>query len=93
METTYKPGQPRSVSYTGTAGEAEAVSAKTTKIRVYATTNCFIKISTAGTSATSSDMPLTAELAEYFDCEPDSIVSFIRQSSDGTGYVTDMSKS
>lgn len=91
-DTTYNPGATKSASYTGTAGAAEAVSKKTTKIRIYATTDCFIKITTAGTSATTSDMPLTGKIAEYFDCDPSSIVSFIQQSAGGTGYVTEMSK-
>ena len=91
MDTTFKQGKTKNVAYTGTAGTTVSVSSSTTKVRVWASTNCFVLIGYAPT-ATSSEMPMTAGLPEVLDIVPGQKVSFIRQSISGTGYITQMSK-
>lgn len=91
METTFKQGITQTVSYTGTAGTISAVSGTTTKVRIYSTTDSFVKIGDNPTADTS-DMPVSAGIPEYFDIEPGQKVSFVRSSIDGDGYVTEMSK-
>lgn len=91
MDTTFKQGKTVTIAYTGTAATIAAVSAATTKVRLWATTNCFISIGDAPT-ATSSDMPLTAGLPEVFDIVPGQKVSAIRIADSGDIYVTSLSK-
>lgn len=89
-ETTYKQGRTISTAYTGTKGDI-IVPAGVSKIRVLASTDAFVAIG-AGAVATTASMPVTGKVYEYFDCSPGDIVSFIQSSSNGTGYVTLMSK-
>lgn len=91
METTFKQGLTRKVSYTDTAGTTAAVGATTTKARVWSSSDCFILIGAAPT-ATTSEMPVAAGIPEYFDITPGQKVSFIRDAVSGVGYVTEMSK-
>lgn len=77
------------VAYTGTAGTTAALSPDTKVIRVMATTDCFIRISPAGTAAVADvDMYLPAYVAEYFEGQPSVKVSAIQVSTGGTIYVT-----
>lgn len=57
-------------------------------VRLYCTQDVFIKISQAGTAATTSDMLLPATSVEYFICHKGDFVTGIRASADGTLYVT-----
>ena len=91
MDTTFKQGATKSVAYTGTAGTTAAVGSKTTKARIWATTDCFVRIGDSLT-ATTSDMPVAAGIPEYFDINPGQTVSFIQSQTGGSGYVTEMSK-
>lgn len=91
MDTTFKQGVTKSVAYTGTAGTIAAVGAKTTKVRVWCSTDAFVKIGDAPT-ATTSDMPMAAGIPEYFDITPGQKVSYIQSATGGTGYATEMSK-
>jgi hypothetical protein len=77
------------VAYTGTAGTTSAVSANAVAVRIVATTDCFIEISTAGTAAVAdTGLYLPALVPEYFSCPPSAKVSAIQVSSGGTVYVT-----
>lgn len=89
----FKPGTTQTVAYTTSAGTiTNPISDGVQVIRVWLTTAGFIKISTAGTSATTSDIPMPATTPEYFIVPPGSKVSGIRSASDGTLYVTEMSR-
>jgi hypothetical protein len=78
-------------SYTGTAGTTVAVDKDATCIRVIATTDCFIEITTAGTAAVANTgMYLPALVPEYFDCPAEARVSAIQVSAGGSIYVTPM---
>jgi len=79
-------GTHQSVAYTGTAGTISA-EIGTNVVRVIATTDCYIKIG-ASPTATSSDVFLLANAAEYFGCDPADKVSAIQVSSGGTIHVT-----
>ena len=90
-----KPAATISVAYTGTAGTTAAVGGASTTdsnvVRVIATTDCFITITTVGTAAVAtSGMYLPALTPEYFSCPPSAKVSAIQVSAGGTIYVTPM---
>lgn len=89
-ETSYLPGITQSKAYTGTAAAIDT-KLTTTKVRIWASTDCFVAFG-ASPTATSSDMPITALQPEYFDITPGHKISAIRQSASGTLYVTEMSK-
>ena len=77
------------VTYTGTAGVTAAVNKDATCIRIVSTTDCFIEITVAGTSAVANTgMYLPAFVPEYFDCPPKAKVSAIQVSAAGSIYVT-----
>ena len=86
---TPMPAASLTVAYTGTAGTTAAVSANASVVRVIATTDCFIEITTAGTAAVANTgLYLPALTPEYFFCPPSAKVSAIQVSSGGTLYVT-----
>jgi len=93
MDTTKSNGQPIpgasvTVGYTATAGTTAALPANTGRVRVIATTICFIEIGSAPTAVANTGLYLAAGVAEYFDCCPSAKVSAIRLSVDGSIYVT-----
>jgi hypothetical protein len=81
-----QPGASQVVAYTGTAANSTAMAASI--VRLYATTDCFVKISQAGTAATASDMILPATSVEYFVCHGGDIISVIQSSGAGSLYIT-----
>ena len=82
----------QSVAFTGTsAAITNAFGAGVTVIRVVSTTDCFIKFGSAPT-ATTSDMPLIANVVEYFGASPGVKIAAIQKASAGTLYVTEMCK-
>lgn len=58
------PGQV--VAYTGTAGTTTALPAGTAAVWVFCTSIAHVKISTAGTSATTVDFPIPASVPVIF---------------------------
>lgn len=90
VNTSYYPSTHQSIAYTGTAGTiSNAVGAATTQVRVYCTTDAYIKIGSSPT-ATTSDIPVSAMGYEYFSIRPGEKVSAIRVSASGTLHVTEM---
>lgn len=82
----FKPGTTQSKAYTGTAGTIDN-AVGTSLIRVLCTSDAFIAVGSAPT-ATTSDMIVIANQAEYFICNADDKVSAIQSSANGTLYVT-----
>lgn len=88
----FKPGLTQNVAYTATAGTiTNPVSDGVQVLRIWLTTAGFIKIA-ASPTATTSDIPMPAGVPEYFIVPPGQKVSAIRSASDGTLYVTEMSR-
>jgi len=86
---TPMPAASIKAAYTDTAGTSAAVSAQASVIRVIATTDCFIEITTAGTAAVAdTGLYLPALTPEYFSCPPSAKVSAIRVTTSGTIYIT-----
>lgn len=80
----------QSVAFTGTAGTiSNAVGAQTYKVRVIVTSAAYIKIDGSPT-ATSSDVYLPADSAEYFSINPGQKVSAIQVSAGGSLHVTEV---
>jgi len=80
----------QSVAYTGTAGTiANGVSTGVYKVRIVVTTAAYIKVSSAGTAATSSDVYMAADSPEYVTVYPGQKVSAIQVSASGTLHVTE----
>jgi hypothetical protein len=87
------PGTTQTVTISGSsAATANALSKNTVVIRVYSTTNCFIKIDTDTPTATTSDIPIASYSAEYFrvDGYKTLKVAGIQDSSGGNLYITEM---
>jgi hypothetical protein len=87
---TGRLGTHQSVAYTGTAGTiTTAMSDGVNKVRVVVTTTAYIKIGSSPT-ATTSDVYLPADAAEYFTIRPGEKVSAIQVASGGTLHVTEI---
>jgi len=81
----------QSVAYTGTAGVVtNAVGTQTKLIRVICTTDAYVALGAAPT-ATSSDIPIAANVPQYFRAVPGvTKVSAIRQVTSGTLFVQEV---
>lgn len=79
------------VAYSGTAGTTAALPYSSNVLRLFATTDCFVEITQAGTAAVANTgMYLVGGVPEYIHCLPKSKVSAIQVSSAGNLYVTPM---
>lgn len=87
---TGRLGTHQSVAYTGTAGTiANVVTDQVTKIRVIVTSAAYVKVDKAPT-ATTSDVYMPADSAEYFTVSAGMKVSAIQVSAGGTLHVTEI---
>jgi hypothetical protein len=78
------------VAHAGTAGKiSNGVGAQCYRVRVWCSTDAYVKIGDSPT-ATSSDMPMTAGIAETFTITRGQKVSAIQISSGGNLYVTEL---
>jgi hypothetical protein len=88
----YRLGTHQKVAFTGTAGTTTAIASGVNVIRVCATSAGYIKLSTAGTAATVSDIFMPAGIVEYFIVDPGTRVSAIQDTAGGNIHVTELSK-
>lgn len=80
----------QSVAYTGAVGTiANAVVDGVSKVRVVVTTAAYVKVDKSPT-ATTSDVYMPADSAEYFTVSPGMKVSAIQVSAGGTLHVTEI---
>ena len=87
------PSTTQTVAISGTsAATANALSKETVVIRVLATTACFIRIGTGTPTATTSDVPISANVPEYFRVNGNETIKVagIQLTSGGALYVTEM---
>lgn len=87
------PSTTQTVTISGSsAATANALSKNTVVIRVLATTACFIKIDTGTPTATTADIPISANIPEYFrvDGYKTLKVAGIQLTSGGSLYITEM---
>lgn len=92
VATTYRPSTTQSKAYTGTsAAVTNAFGSQTYRVRLWATTDCHVVFAGSPT-ATTSDMPLTARVPEYFSVNPGEKVAAIQDSAGGTLYVTELTQ-
>lgn len=83
-------GTHQSVSYSATAGTiTNAVSNGVQKVRVVATTACYVTIGKSPTATTASAY-LPADSPEYFTVAEGEKVSAVQLSSGGTLHVTEI---
>ena len=88
---TGRLGTHQSVAYTGTAGTiTTAITTGTQKVRVVCTTAAYIKIDNSPT-ATTNDVYIAGDSAEYFTVTPGQKVSAVQFSTGGTLHVTEIS--
>lgn len=84
-------GTHQSVAYTGTAGTvANTITAGVQKVRVCATSACYIAIGVSPT-ATTAGVYMPADAVEYFTVAGGEKVSAIQLSAGGTLHVTEVS--
>lgn len=91
---TFIPIYSETVSYTSSEGvTAQAVTQGGTRVRLVCSTACFAAVSGGSTtSATSQPVFLPANIPEYFIARAGSNIIVIRDSSDGSLYVSHMSR-
>ena len=83
-------GRHQSIPYTGTAGTiALTIQPGTYKVRVCATSACYIAIGSNPT-ATTAGVYMPGDSPEYFTCHPGEKVSAIQLSAGGTLHVTEI---
>ena len=90
--TTFKMGATQTVAVGASSAASSAVNANTREIRVIATVDAYVEISSAPT-ASSSSFILPAFTVEYFRVDSASKVALIRVGSvTGTSRVTELSQ-
>lgn len=82
------PGTVQVVAYTGTAGQSAALGTSTKLVRVIASSACHIKFG-ANPTATTSDIYLPANVAEYFGVTPGDKISAVQVASGGNLNITE----
>lgn len=65
------------VDFSGGAAASAAFGADTKFVRLQCDTRCAIRVTTAGTAATTSNKPLAADAPEYFGVRPGDKVNVI----------------
>lgn len=83
----FQPGSPpiaemppitkQTVDFTSGATASAAFNSQTRYVRLMADTRCSIRVTTAGTAATTSDLPMAVDAPEYFKVAPGDKVSAI----------------
>jgi hypothetical protein len=90
--TTFKPGATQTVAVGASSAASNAINAQTTEIRVIATVDAYVEISSAPT-ASSSSFILPAFTVEYFRVAGSDKVAVLRVGSvTGTARVTELSQ-
>jgi hypothetical protein len=84
LAQVFRPGTHATASVTSTS-TSFTVPAGATIMRLYPAEVCHINFNA---TATTSHMPLAADVPEYFSVEPGDVVHAIRNASDGTLYIT-----
>jgi hypothetical protein len=87
------PSTTQTVAISGSsAATANALSKQTVVIRVLATTACFINIGTSTPTATTANMPIAANIPEYFRVNGYETIKVagIQLSASGSLYITEM---
>jgi len=90
--TTFKPVATQTVAIGASSAASNAINAQTTEIRVIATVDAYVEISSAPT-ASSSSFILPAFTVEYFRVAGSDKVAVLRVGSvTGTARVTELSQ-
>jgi hypothetical protein len=84
-------GTDQTRSFTASSAQSSAVGPKTNIVRLYATKLCHVKFGDNPTASTSN-MPLAAGIPEYFGIAPGQKIAVIRNTEDGTLYITEGSE-
>ena len=91
-QTTYYPHLPQKVDYTGSVGTAgSALNAYTHVVRLVSTTACYFTLDGTTPSSTAG-FRLSAEVPEYFSVKGGETIKAIRETSDGSLFVTEMTQ-
>jgi hypothetical protein len=85
-------GATQKVAFTGTAGTSTAISSGVNVVRVALSSAGYIKLSSAGTAATATDIYLPAGVVEYFIVDPGTRISAVQDSAGGNLSVTELSR-
>ncbi len=81
-------GTVQTISVAASSAAGSAVASTTRIVRLYSTTNCHVRFGSAPTAVTT-DTFLPAGVPEYFGINPGEIIAVIRNSADGTLYITE----
>ena len=85
-------GTVQKVDYSARAANSSAIADQVRYVRLYATTDCHITISKPAVTATASSTPLAAKDFEYFKVAPGNIISVIRNSGNGSLFISELSE-
>ena len=88
-QTIFRPVAPQVVAYTASAGTSSAVGANTNAVRIVCTTAAYISF---GTTATTSDIYVPANVPENFSITPGTTVSAIQVASGGNLHVAELTQ-
>lgn len=79
----------QSVAVSGTSAQSAAISSSSGYVRLFSTTMCHIRIGSNPT-ATTSHMPLGANIPEYFVVVSGAKIAAIQNSASGTLYISEV---
>lgn len=89
-KTAYRPIRTQSKAYDASAEIDTAIGQGVKVVRLLATTLCHVNFGPTGASATTANMPLQANVPEYFNIEGGEFIQAIKNTTAGTLYVTEM---
>lgn len=82
-------GTNQKVTTTGTSAQSTAVGSATTIVRLYASQNMYIQISSNPTAAVASSTYLPTGIVEYFGITPGDKIAAIQDTTTGTLFITE----
>lgn len=92
LASHYYPSTTQTVAYTAaSAATTNAVGSQTYAVRLVATSDCHYALGAAPT-ATTSDPYLPSDTVEIISIHPGQKVAVIRNTGDGTAYVTELTQ-
>lgn len=84
------PGVSQALAFTGTSAQSTALGTSTTLVKIFATTDCFIKVATDPTAvADGTCMFVPAGIIDFIGVGPGQKIAAIRNASSGTLYITE----
>lgn len=83
------PTNSQFLNFSTVSAQSTALSSTATIVRLFATQDCYVRISLNPTASNSNSLFLPGGIVEYFGVSPLHKIAAIRSSADGVLYITE----